>query len=107
MTRKVLKVLVGPSQDSLTPIEVNDDYSPVLIDSPHFTGQIAVRIQAHNGFSPANNPIPTSPYFTGKQRFFSIQVKGRFKKAVEGDNGKSLLTIMNLTVYFGAMVREL
>jgi hypothetical protein len=75
-----LRVRIGPSLSSLVPYNVNDDSNPHFIDSPYFTGNIAVRVKNFNGITPdGQEPIPDSAYFGARKRLFSIQVQGRFK----------------------------
>ncbi|KAJ3186477.1 hypothetical protein HDU85_007296 [Gaertneriomyces sp. JEL0708] len=81
-----LCVRVGPSLDDLTLINPNDDHHPVEINSPFFTGRVAVRIRTFRGLTPPGQSIiKTTPYFKGRKREFSVQVEGRFKHVWDGD----------------------
>jgi len=79
---------------------VNHDSEPILIESPHFVGRICMRV---NGFKGVMAPLenqdkwatspeqthevkPTSDYFTGKRRCFSLQIQGKFKQTWTGDD---------------------
>ncbi|PRP87177.1 hypothetical protein PROFUN_01439 [Planoprotostelium fungivorum] len=76
-----VEVKVGATLDTLRPILVNGEGVPELIDSPEFTGRIAIRIAHFNGITPDGTPpIESSPYFGKTQRLCSIQVQGRFKR---------------------------
>jgi len=76
-----VEVSVGTSVETLRPIKVNVEGEPDILDSPEFTGRIAVRIANFDGVTPDGSaPIPTSPYFGPTQRLCSIQIQGRFKR---------------------------
>ncbi|KAI9592412.1 hypothetical protein BDF19DRAFT_388386 [Syncephalis fuscata] len=82
-----LAVRAGPSYTQQTLINVNDDQYPVLIDSTDFTGRVVVRIKDFTGITPSGETrITNTNYFKGRRRKFSIQVEGRFKKAVSADD---------------------
>ncbi|KAJ3115840.1 hypothetical protein HDU96_011028 [Phlyctochytrium bullatum] len=76
-----LRVRVGSSLSNLETVNVNDDSHPHFIDSPYFTGNVAVRVKNFNGVVPegVKAPIASSDYFGTRRRLFSIQVQGRFK----------------------------
>ncbi|ORX88435.1 hypothetical protein K493DRAFT_341280 [Basidiobolus meristosporus CBS 931.73] len=83
----VLKVSVGPTYDNLQVIKVNDDFHPILIDSPEFVGRVAIRIKDFNGITPDGSaPIKNSDYFHHHNRRFSMHVEGRFKKEVSAED---------------------
>jgi hypothetical protein len=79
--KRRLRCRIGPSINTLSVYNVNDDANPHFIDSPYFTGSIVVRIKNFNGITPDNKPpIKNIPYFESKRRQFSIQLSGRFKQ---------------------------
>jgi len=82
-----VEVKVGTSLADLRPIQVNGEGVPETLDSPEFTGRIAVRIANFNGVTPDGSaPLPQSPYFGKTQRLCSIQVQGRFKRDWTADD---------------------
>ncbi|KAJ3037609.1 hypothetical protein HDV00_001497 [Rhizophlyctis rosea] len=86
----ILRVRAGPSYDpaKLTTVYVNDEHNPVLIDTEHFTGYLVVRVLNFNGITPDNKPVipnPSSNYFHGRNRRYSVMIQGRFKKDWNGD----------------------
>ncbi|RKO98277.1 hypothetical protein CXG81DRAFT_3654, partial [Caulochytrium protostelioides] len=82
-----LRVRVGPSTQTLATTKVNADDQPHFIDSPHFVGNIVVRVKNFNGKTPDGSaPISDIPYFHDKKRQFSIQVSGRFKQETPIDD---------------------
>jgi len=83
----ILQVKAGPDLNQLQRVKVNGEGAPLVIDSPHFTGRIAIRILGYDGETPNDEPaINNSPYFNGTQRLFSIQIQGRFKKPTTADD---------------------
>ncbi|KAI8826998.1 NADH(P)-binding-domain-containing protein [Fimicolochytrium jonesii] len=77
---KKLRCRIGPSLNSLTVAHVNDEENPHFIDSPYFTGYVAVRVKNFNGITPdGSEPISDLEYFSNKKRLFSVQVCGRYK----------------------------
>ena len=95
MPKKRLRVRIGSdfNRESQVTFTVNDEKNPVLIESPHFSGKIVMRI---NNFKGVTSPLPgesmwevdadkteevlpTCPYFEGKRRYFSLQIQGSFK----------------------------
>lgn len=93
----MLVVRAGPDYDHLQMVNVNDDYYPMLINSPHFTGRLVVRVRDYKGPAPeGRKPVHNTEYFHGRRRKFSIQMEGRFKQAVTADD-----------VYFGVDFDEL
>ncbi|KAJ3102202.1 hypothetical protein HDU97_000699 [Phlyctochytrium planicorne] len=83
-----LRVRIGPSLSSLQTYNVNDDSHPHFIDSPYFTGNVAVRVKNFNGIVPDGvaAPTPSTDYFGTRRRLFSIQVQGRFKHEYPTDD---------------------
>jgi Protein of unknown function (DUF1769) len=80
LRRRRLRVRVGPSLDTLETCDVNNEQNPHFIDSPHFTGNILVRIKDFKGVTPHGGaPKRSDAYFGDKKRNFSVQVQGRFK----------------------------
>ncbi|KAJ3312871.1 hypothetical protein HDU76_002786 [Blyttiomyces sp. JEL0837] len=75
-----LRVRIGPSLSNLTVYNVNEDSNPQFIDSPYFTGNVAVRVKNFRGVVPeGKEAIADTPYFGTRKRLFSVQVQGRFK----------------------------
>jgi uncharacterized protein DUF1769 len=82
------------SQDGLTNLAyINDDYHPQLINNDYFTGQVVFRVRDFNGVVPVDpvtqqskQVIPTTEYFQGHKRAFSLQMSGRFKHAWTADD---------------------
>lgn len=102
MPKSRLRIRIGPDfdQEKLKTMPVNDDERPIAIDSPHFTGNICMRV---NGFKGVSSPLPDAPpdtidpnlteavipdakYFEGKRRCFSLQIQGRFKQTWTADD---------------------
>ncbi|KAJ3033731.1 hypothetical protein HK097_004740, partial [Rhizophlyctis rosea] len=87
----ILRVRAGASYDptTLQTAYVNDEQNPILIDTPHFTGYLVVRVLNFNGVTPDPSkpllPNPASNYFHGRNRRYSISIQGRFKKDWNGD----------------------
>ncbi|KAI8913668.1 hypothetical protein EDD86DRAFT_201189 [Gorgonomyces haynaldii] len=80
MTRKRLRVRIGPSYDHLVLADVNNESVPHYVDSPYFTGHVVVRVKDFKGIAPPKQPIKqANAYFENKKRMFAIQVSGRFK----------------------------
>ncbi|KAK9767547.1 hypothetical protein K7432_002599 [Basidiobolus ranarum] len=72
--------------DNLKVIKVNDEENPIQLESPHFTGQLVVRIRDYDGLTPdGSKPIKTSLYFEGNKDQYSIQIQGRFKQQWNAD----------------------
>ncbi|KAI8916240.1 hypothetical protein EDD86DRAFT_198100 [Gorgonomyces haynaldii] len=80
-------------------MRVNDEHTPILIDSDLFSGYFIVRMKDFRGVTPEIDAVgatpenvkheplshPTSEYFKGRNRRYSIAFQGRFKRAFEGD----------------------
>ncbi|RUP45234.1 hypothetical protein BC936DRAFT_148445 [Jimgerdemannia flammicorona] len=82
-----LKVSAGPTKDSLRVLRVNDESHPIEFDSSLFTGRLVVRIRDFAGITPnGTEPIRQLDYFNNVSRRFSIQVEGRFKRPVSGND---------------------
>ncbi len=95
----ILRISAGPSYDDLKLVHVNHEESPILVNSPHFTGYILVRVSNFDGVTPemelkngdkigsTHNPKkrPTWRYFKGRNRRYSMVIQGRFKHAYNGD----------------------
>ncbi|KAI8803240.1 hypothetical protein BJ742DRAFT_908783 [Cladochytrium replicatum] len=78
--KKVLRVRIGPTINSLEVYNVNDDHNPHFIDSPYYTGHFAIRVRNFKGITrDGSEPIPSTEYFGTRRRTFSIQMAGRFK----------------------------
>ncbi|KAL1924164.1 uncharacterized protein VTP21DRAFT_7199 [Calcarisporiella thermophila] len=73
-----LRVSAGPDTSQLIPISPNDDANPLLIDTPHLTLRLCVRIRDFNGTAPTL--LNTSPYFDGNSDCYSIQAQLRWKR---------------------------
>jgi hypothetical protein len=102
MPKNRLRIRIGPDfdQGNLKTVSVNDDQRPIEIDSPHFTGNICMRVNGFKGIgSPLSNAppdttdpnltepiIPNAKYFEGKRRCFSLQIQGRFKQTWTADD---------------------
>ncbi|KAI9092358.1 hypothetical protein DFS34DRAFT_707230 [Phlyctochytrium arcticum] len=90
----ILRVRVGNSYDTSThqTASVNDEANPVLVDGEHFKGYIAVRIANFSGVVPEGNEQqkpkanPSSHYFHGRSRRYSVMIQGRFKEEWNGDD---------------------
>ena len=73
-------------------VYVNDEMHPIPIDNEWFTGLICIRVRDYGGWTPLGNDdkprpkIPTLRYFDGHKRAFALQVLGRFKKPLNGDD---------------------
>ncbi|KAF9181923.1 hypothetical protein BGZ51_003037 [Haplosporangium sp. Z 767] len=86
-----LRVSVGGSYTDLAIVNCNDELHPVEFDTPEFKGRAVVRIKDFVGITnDASEPILNSDYFNGRNRRFSLQVEGRFKREWDGQQ-----------VYFG------
>lgn len=83
----VLQVKAGADLSSLQLVKVNAEGAPLVVDSPHFTGRISIRILGFDGLTPNGEaPINNSAYFNGTQRLFSVQIQGRFKQPTTADD---------------------
>ncbi|KAJ3108648.1 hypothetical protein HDU97_000504 [Phlyctochytrium planicorne] len=90
----ILRIRAGPDYDpeKLRIVNVNDEKTPLLIESEHFVGYLVVRMLNFNGVTPEGpnqqKPIsnPESTYFTGRHRRYSIMLQGRWRKAWNGDD---------------------
>ncbi|KAJ3280349.1 hypothetical protein HK104_000735 [Borealophlyctis nickersoniae] len=83
-----VRISTGSNRNNLTVCNVNTEV-PVVIDNDHFQALIVVRINEFEGIvdnQENNEPVRTSPYFDGVTRKFSIQIQGRFKHTVNGDD---------------------
>ncbi|KAF9089893.1 hypothetical protein BGX29_011532 [Mortierella sp. GBA35] len=86
-----LRVTVGGSYTDLAIINCNDELQPIEFDAPNFKGRAVVRIKDFVGITnDGSEPISNSEYFKGRNRRFSFQIEGRFKKEWDGQQ-----------VYFG------
>ncbi|KAF9914574.1 hypothetical protein BX616_008003 [Lobosporangium transversale] len=86
-----LRVSVGGSYTDLSVINCNDELHPIEFDAPEFKGRAMIRIKDFVGITnDGSEPILNSDYFKGRNRKFSIQVEGRFKREWDGEQ-----------VYFG------
>ncbi|KAJ1951825.1 hypothetical protein GGI12_006395, partial [Dipsacomyces acuminosporus] len=79
----VLRVRVGTDMDSLQTADVNYEYTPIRIESPHFKGYITVRIFGYNGLmsDPCHPPPAQADYFANefsRRALYSIQIVGQF-----------------------------
>ncbi|KAG0280369.1 hypothetical protein BGZ95_010379 [Linnemannia exigua] len=86
-----LRVSVGGSYTDLAIVNCNDELQPIEFDAPNFKGRAVVRIKDFVGITnDGSDPISNSDYFKGRNRRFSFQIEGRFKKEWDGQQ-----------VYFG------
>ncbi|KAJ3302220.1 hypothetical protein HDV03_005238 [Kappamyces sp. JEL0829] len=94
----ILRISAGSSYDNLKLVAVNHEEFPLYVNNDHFTGWICVRVRNYNGVSPEMEkggkkdgelhnpkPRPSSAYFKGRNRRYSIMVQGRFKQTWNGD----------------------
>ncbi|CAE6464862.1 unnamed protein product [Rhizoctonia solani] len=72
-----LSVTAGPSLDLSTqkPVDVNNDDSPVEINSSYFHGRITVRIK---NFPEGHTSSSELSYFANKSATFSLQCQGKY-----------------------------
>ncbi|KAI8616375.1 hypothetical protein BC830DRAFT_1063472 [Chytriomyces sp. MP71] len=87
-TPKKLLVRIGSSYQDLQIFNTNDDANPAFIDGPLFCGNVVMRIKNNNnGVTTDSRPsIPSSEYFGTRRRLFSLQLQGRFKEPINGDD---------------------
>ncbi|KAF9118597.1 hypothetical protein BGW39_001018 [Mortierella sp. 14UC] len=86
-----LRVSVGGSYTDLSVINCNDELHPLEFDTPEFKGRAVIRIKDFVGITnDGSAPIYSDDYFKGRNRKFSIQIEGRFKREWDGEQ-----------VYFG------
>ncbi|KAK3834800.1 MAG: hypothetical protein JOS17DRAFT_682251 [Linnemannia elongata] len=86
-----LRVSVGGTYTDLAIVNCNDELQPIEFDAPNFKGRAVVRIKDFVGITnDGSDPITNSDYFKGRNRRFSFQIEGRFKKEWDGQQ-----------VYFG------
>ncbi|KAF8939990.1 hypothetical protein EDD21DRAFT_360258 [Dissophora ornata] len=86
-----LRVKVGGSYTDLSIANCNDEAHPIEFDAPDFKGRAVVRIKDFVGITnDSSEPIYNSDYFYGRNRRFSLQIEGRFKREWDGQQ-----------VYFG------
>ncbi|KAF8981422.1 hypothetical protein BGZ46_002849 [Entomortierella lignicola] len=86
-----LRVTVGGSYTDLAIVNCNDELHPIEFDAPEFKGRAVVRIKDFVGITnDGSEPIYNSEYFNGRNRRFSFQIEGRFKREWDGQQ-----------VYFG------
>ncbi|KAF9405182.1 hypothetical protein BGZ94_003716 [Podila epigama] len=86
-----LRVSVGGSYTDLAIINCNDELHPIEFEGPEFKGRAVVRIKDFVGITnDGSEPVHDAEYFHGRNRRFSIQVEGRFKRQWDGEQ-----------VYFG------
>lgn len=71
-----LRVQAGPDYDEskYVPVKINEEHTPQHIDSPYFVGFVCVRVLNYNGSEGEENP--TSEYFKGRNRRYSIMLQG-------------------------------
>ena len=85
-----LRISAGPSKESLSLVPVNHDELPIVIDSEHFQGRIAVRVKDFHGELPDGmESLKQSAYFSepyGSKFSYSIQIQGRFMNEVTADD---------------------
>ena len=78
--KRKLRVRAGPSIDTLTTINPNEEDVPHYIDSPYFVGYVVVRIKSFDGITPDGCTVKQADgYFGTKKRLFAVQICGRFK----------------------------
>jgi Protein of unknown function (DUF1769) len=111
----ILRVRAGPNHTQLITVNVNDEFTPIIIDNEHFSGYLIVRMLDFKGVTPAMDkkmevsaepkkgkkskvggqpasnagvPIsnPASSYFKGRNRRYSMMLQGCFKKQWDGDD---------------------
>ncbi|KAF9538541.1 hypothetical protein EC957_006463 [Mortierella hygrophila] len=86
-----LRVSVGGTYTDLAIVNCNDELQPIEFDAPNFKGRAVVRIKDFVGITnDGSDPITNSDYFKSRNRRFSFQIEGRFKKEWDGQQ-----------VYFG------
>ncbi|KAI1317551.1 hypothetical protein EDD11_008245 [Mortierella claussenii] len=86
-----LRVSVGGTYTDLAIVNCNDEIHPIEFDTPEFKGRAVVRIKDFVGITnDDSDPIHNSEYFKGRNRRFSMQIEGRFKREWNGQQ-----------VYFG------
>ena len=68
-------------------VAVNYDHDPIVVNNEHFTGHLVFRVMNFDGYNPIDPKtgqpmkiIPSSDYFNGHKRTFSLQISGRFRK---------------------------
>ncbi|KAJ3370059.1 hypothetical protein HDU91_006614 [Kappamyces sp. JEL0680] len=96
----ILRIRGGPDYDHLTTLQVNDESRPLYINSRDFTGYLLMRLNDFNGVNremetpdgipkdgTKHAPIqnPTSSYFNGRNRRYSMVIQGRYKGSFNGD----------------------
>jgi len=78
-----LQARLSPGVPKMLPhaahFRINEDTRPLPFETPLFRGRAVVRIRGADG-------APTTRYFEGKRRMFSIQVEGRFLRRIRGDS---------------------
>ncbi|EST09741.1 Protein of unknown function DUF1769 [Kalmanozyma brasiliensis GHG001] len=78
-----LKVQVGPDRFHMEDCRLNDTEHPHEISTDHFVGRVLVRILDAPGAQPSQ---PGREYFEGRSRKFCIQIEGRFKQRLSGND---------------------
>ena len=78
-----LKVQVGPDRFHMEDCRLNDTQHPHEIETEHFVGRVLVRILDAPG---AKEGEPGREYFEGRSRKFCIQIEGRFKQRLNGND---------------------
>lgn len=78
-----LKVQVGPDRFHMEDACLNDTLHPHEIETEHFVGRVLVRILDAPG---AKESEPGREYFEGRSRKFCIQIEGRFKRRLSGND---------------------
>lgn len=87
----IVRVRAGPdySQEKLRLVHPNDESHPLLIQGPHFTGFLGVRMLSFNGMvDDGKEPIktPKTTYFKGRNRRYSVILQGRFAQEINGND---------------------
>lgn len=78
-----LKVQVGSDRFHMEDCRLNDTEHPHEIETEHFVGRVLVRILDAPGAKPGE---PGREYFEGRSRKFCIQIEGRFKQRLSGND---------------------
>ena len=99
----ILRISAGPDFEHMQLIDPNEEEKPLFVNSPHFSGYLMLRylnfqgvtsglekdmVEARTTFSKQHRPIayPTSTYFNGRKRRYSMVIQGRFKDDYCGDD---------------------
>ncbi|KAG0371370.1 hypothetical protein BC939DRAFT_6848 [Gamsiella multidivaricata] len=82
-----LRVSIGGSYTDLSIVNCNDEIQPIEFDAPNFKGRAVVRIKDFVGITnDGSQPVYNSDYFKGRNRRFSFQIEGRFKREWDGQD---------------------